>query len=74
VLQNVGRPILAAAGFLAGFFAVLRNLCRPEIAEFVIGALQDGQHKFRRYQLHAFVVMPNHVHILVTPRSWRADG
>ncbi|MGA2186433.1 MAG: transposase [Bryobacteraceae bacterium] len=41
---------------------------RPEIAELVVGALRDGDCQFHRYQLHAFVVMPNHVHILVTPR------
>jgi putative transposase len=44
------------------------HLRRREIAEFVIGALLDGQQKFQRYQLHAFVVMPNHVHLLVTPK------
>jgi REP element-mobilizing transposase RayT len=30
--------------------------------------LRDGERKFDRYRLHSFVVMPNHVHILVTPR------
>ena len=44
------------------------HLSRPEIAELVVGALQDGQHKLQRYQLHAFVVMPNHVHLLITPK------
>jgi putative DNA methylase len=24
--------------------------------------------RFQRYQLHCFVIMPNHVHLLVTPR------
>jgi REP element-mobilizing transposase RayT len=43
------------------------HLRRREIAELVIEALQDGQHRFQRYRLHAFVVMPNHVHLLVTP-------
>ena len=43
-------------------------LGRPEIAELVVGALKDGQRKFQRYELHAFVVMPNHVHLLVTPK------
>ena len=40
-------------------------LARPEIAEMVEGALLhfDGQ----RYRLHAWVVMPNHVHALFTP-------
>jgi REP element-mobilizing transposase RayT len=40
----------------------------------VVEALRDGQSRFERYQLHAFVVMPNHVHLLVTPavpaRQW----
>jgi putative transposase len=39
----------------------------PEIAELVVAALQTGERTFHRYQLHAFVVMPNHVHLLVTP-------
>jgi len=34
----------------------------PEVAEWVVAALRDGDRIFHRYQLHAFVVMPNHVH------------
>src|SRR5260370_36615284 len=48
-------------------------LSRPEIANMMIGALLDGE-RFGRYRLHAHVVMPNHVHLLVTPqvtaRQW----
>src|SRR5262249_46563810 len=43
-------------------------LRRPEIARLVVAALRDGQHRFYRYQLHSFVVMPNHVHMLVTSK------
>jgi REP element-mobilizing transposase RayT len=43
-------------------------LRRPDIAELVVAALRDGERRFRRYQLHSFVVMPNHVHLLVTPQ------
>jgi putative DNA methylase len=39
----------------------------PEIAKLVARALVDGDERFHRYQLHAFVVMPNHVHLPVTP-------
>ena len=41
-------------------------LRQPEIARFVTGALRffDGQ----RYELRAWVVMPNHVHVVVWPR------
>ena len=43
-------------------------LRRPEIARLVVAALRDGDCHFHRYQLHAFVVMANHVHMLVTPQ------
>jgi REP element-mobilizing transposase RayT len=39
----------------------------PEIAALIVACLRDGQHRFRRYQMHSYVVMPNHVHLLVTP-------
>lgn len=41
-------------------------LQRPEVARLVLRTLHDGQVRFRRYELHAFVVMPNHVHLLAT--------
>src|SRR5713226_10209965 len=48
-------------------------LSRPEVANLIVRALWDGE-RFGRYRLHAFVVMPNHVHLLVTPqvtaRQW----
>ena len=37
------------------------HLRQPEIARLVIQALYDGESRFQRYHLHAFVVMPNHV-------------
>jgi putative transposase len=37
----------------------------PEIAGMVVDAIQFRD--ARDYQLHCFVVMPNHVHLLVTP-------
>jgi REP element-mobilizing transposase RayT len=43
-------------------------LRQQEIAELVVSALRDGERRFQRYQLHSFVVMANHVHILVTPQ------
>jgi len=44
-------------------------LRQPEIAQLVIDAIRDGEARFHRYQLHAFVVMPNHVHLLITPHT-----
>ena len=45
-----------------------RHLSDPQIASLVVGCLRDGQRKFDRYEMHSFVVMPNHVHLLVTPK------
>ena len=42
-------------------------LQRPDVACLVESAILDGERQFHRYHLHAFVVMPNHVHLLVTP-------
>jgi len=42
-------------------------LRQDEIAQITVDAIRDGEARFHRYQLHAFVVMPNHVHLLVRP-------
>ena len=43
-------------------------LREPRIAEIVCAAIEAGQDQFNRYDLHAYVVMSNHVHMLITPR------
>jgi putative transposase len=49
-------------------------LQQPEIARLLVQALHDGETRFHRYELHAYVAMPTHVHLLVTPhvsaRQW----
>jgi len=52
---------------LGGGLSGPRFLQRPEMAEMVMRALLEGESRFHRYRLHAFLVMPNHVHWLVTP-------
>jgi putative DNA methylase len=42
-------------------------LRQPRIADMVLEAIQYNAKILGHYGLHAFVVMPNHVHILVTP-------
>jgi putative transposase len=42
-------------------------LREPHIADLVTQAILDGEKRFGRYQLYAFVVMANHVHMLLTP-------
>ncbi len=41
-------------------------LQRPEIAQMVVEAIRYRDPV--QYRLHSFVVMPNHVHILITPK------
>jgi REP element-mobilizing transposase RayT len=40
----------------------------PRIARCVMNAIHFGEKKLDFYSLHAFVIMPNHVHLLITPR------
>ena len=42
-------------------------LRQPAIADMVVEAIHYNAHTLRQYFLHAFAVMPNHVHMLVTP-------
>jgi REP element-mobilizing transposase RayT len=39
----------------------------PAVAEMVVEAIFYGALVITHYDLHAFVVMPNHVHVLLTP-------
>jgi putative transposase len=42
-------------------------LHRAEIAQIVVSALRYADETLRYFDLHAYVVMPNHVHTLLTP-------
>jgi REP element-mobilizing transposase RayT len=42
-------------------------LRQPAIADMVVEAIQYNAAKLEHYVLHAFVVMPNDVHLLATP-------
>jgi REP element-mobilizing transposase RayT len=45
-----------------------QSLRLSEIASVVIEAVQFAERPLERYDLHAYAVMPNHVHLLVTPK------
>jgi putative transposase len=66
-LATSGKAFVAMDRLLDGAMSGPRFLRQPEIAEIVVAALRDGDSQFHRYQLHAYVVMPNDVHMLVTP-------
>jgi len=40
----------------------------PNIAETVVNTIKHGQSHLAFFDLHAFVVMANHVHLLITPK------
>ena len=42
-------------------------LRQPAIADMIVDAIQYNANTLGHYRLHAFVVMPNHVHLLATP-------
>jgi putative transposase len=44
-------------------------LRQPRVAECVTQTIQDGERVRALYGLVAFVVMPNHVHLLIEPRA-----
>ncbi len=44
-------------------------LRQPEIANMIVEAIHYNADSLEQYTLHAFVVMPNHVHFLITPKS-----
>lgn len=46
-----------------------RWLAEPRVAELVQGVILRGQHARELYELRAWVIMPNPVHVLVLPRK-----
>jgi putative transposase len=42
-------------------------LKEPRVADIVVGALYRGAFEIRRYDLHSYSVMANHLHVLLTP-------
>jgi putative transposase len=43
-------------------------LRQPAVADMIVEAIDYNANTLAHYSLHAFVVMPNHVHLLATPR------
>ena len=43
-------------------------LRQPAVAYMIVDAVEYNARVLEHYALHSFVVMPNHVHLLATPR------
>src|SRR5258706_5001798 len=67
-VANSGKAFVAMDRLLDRAATGPLYLRQSEIAAMVVDALNEGVLKWKRYELHAFVVMPNHVHLLVTPK------
>ena len=46
-----------------------RYLAIPAVADLVTESIRHCSTVMNEYELHAFAVMPNHVHLLITPNS-----
>jgi putative transposase len=66
-LISAGKAFVAVDRILDASTTGPLFLRRPEIAAMLVAALRHGERELHGYQLHAFVVMPNHVHLLATP-------
>lgn len=68
-----GRTFVAMDRFLDAGRIGPTFLKQAEIADLLVQSIKYGEN-LGRYHVHAFVVMPNHVHLLVTPyvtsRQW----
>ena len=62
-----GRAFLAMDRMLDSGCTGPLFLSRPEIARMVMDAIRYREESLLHYRLHSFVVMPNHVHLLITP-------
>jgi putative transposase len=63
-----GRAFVALDRLLDEARTGASHLRQPAIADLVVKAIHHNAEALRHYLWHAFVVMPNHVHLLVTPK------
>jgi REP element-mobilizing transposase RayT len=62
-----GQAFLAMDRLLDNARTAPLYLRQPEIAGMVVEAIHHQERALGHYQLHSYVVMANHVHLLVTP-------
>jgi len=64
--QPFGKALFITWSLHDGYAHWLRQ---PEIARIVVDAIHFGAERLRRYDLHAFVVMSNHVHLIASAKQ-----
>jgi putative transposase len=65
---NSGRAFLAMDRLLDSGRIGPLHLNRPDVAKMVVEAIYFRERELAHYRLHAWVVMANHVHVLITPQ------
>jgi REP element-mobilizing transposase RayT len=65
--ESSGNEFAAMDRLLDSARTGARYMAQPAIADMIVEVLRYAADVLKYYQLHAFVVMPNHVHILITP-------
>jgi putative transposase len=63
-----GRSFLILDALLDQARSGPRHLARADIATAVVDAIRYREDKMQCCSIHAYVVMPNHVHVLLTPK------
>lgn len=63
-----GKSFLLLDALLDQAHSGPRHLVQTDIASAVVEAIHYRQDEMRCCSIHAYVVMPNHVHVLLTPR------
>ena len=67
--NTAGRAFLAMDRLLDTASDGPLYLRHPDIARTVVEAIRYQDHGLAHYRLHAYAVMPNHVHLLVSPHT-----
>jgi putative transposase len=67
VALNSGQAFAAMDRLLDEACTGTFYLRQPPIADMIVEAIQYNANVLSHFALHAFVVMPNHVHLLATP-------
>src|SRR5205814_6236385 len=67
VVLNSGQAFAAMDRLLDQAHSGPVYLRQPAVADMIVEAVHYNAVTLQHYALHAFVVMPNHVHLLATP-------
>jgi putative transposase len=66
--ESTGRAFVAIDRVLDRTQTGPTWLKNPQIADIVISTIKHGANDLHFFDLHAYVIMPNHVHLLISPR------